>query len=418
MRQSTLKLASILVVTLLSSVAATEASSSLASGSTPECSKWDLNGEWKFVQTNETTPTFTLKMTETGLQGDASYGYTHKGQCIFYCGDDYYIVAGSVDGTVKGNDFDLTAYWNNGTTGIYTGRISATGRIEGSGYDKLHPQTTANWYAIPVAKCLVGTAATGGIGTTSSALTTAPAPAPAPVRPVARVKLPDGTTLKPSGRICELAERARARNSPAAPGLEESCKKEKAAAAAAVSSVSATDAPVRASRPGDSPIATKQERFGPGGAVAAALAAYMPEKSIMVRVRYKKAYGYKGDTNAFGNIGPTSCSAFSVSSALQGDAGRQRRPRPINTDSRMAEVGDFYLCTYIISDIPLDQPITVNVALLDNDLEGAWMGGVSPQPPAGQQRIVVDATRTAVLNAVQPRARLSYEMVYAPPGSY
>jgi hypothetical protein len=416
MRQSTLKLASIVVFTLLSSVAATEASSGAATEAIPECSKWDLNGQWRIVQTNATEPSFTLKMTETGLQGDATYGYRHESECILaFCGDDYYVVNGSVDGIVKGDAIELTAYWNNGTTGSYTGRISTTGRIEGSTYDKQHPQVMAAWHAEPTAKCLVGTGGTGGIGTTSSALKTAPAPTP--VKAMGRVRGPDGSVGKSTLTKCEAFERARARNSPAAPGLEGLCKAEKAAAAEAVTSVSATDAATRVTRPGDSPTATMEEKFGPGGAAAKMLTAYMPENSIMVRVRYKKEYGYKADTNAFGNIGPTSCSAFSVSSALSGDAARQRRPRPISNDSRMAEVGDFYLCTYIVSDIPLDQPITVSVAMGGDDVMGEWKGGSVPQPPARQQRVVLDPTRTAVLNAVQPRARLSYEMVYAPAGT-
>jgi hypothetical protein len=35
--------------------------------------------------------------------------------------------------------------------------------------------------------------------------------------------------------------------------------------------------------------------------------------SIRVQVQYKKEYGYKGDTDAFGYVGPTSCGAFSIS---------------------------------------------------------------------------------------------------------
>jgi hypothetical protein len=60
-------------------------------------------------------------------------------------------------------------------------------------------------------------------GTTSSALTTKP-----PVKPIGRVKLPP--TGAPTGPprpprpICDVAREARARNSPAAPGLEAKCR--------------------------------------------------------------------------------------------------------------------------------------------------------------------------------------------------
>jgi hypothetical protein len=59
------------------------------------------------------------------------------------------------------------------------------------------------------------------IGTTSSALTTAPAPEP--VRPQRRVPSAENPLRAPLA-ICEAARQARARSSPAAPGLEKSCR--------------------------------------------------------------------------------------------------------------------------------------------------------------------------------------------------
>src|SRR5260221_5230737 len=52
---------------------------------------------------------------------------------------------------------------------------------------------------------------------------------PPPVRPAGRVTLAPGTTPTPPQAICDRARRARARNSPAAPGLEESCRSAAAA---------------------------------------------------------------------------------------------------------------------------------------------------------------------------------------------
>ena len=51
-----------------------------------------------------------------------------------------------------------------------------------------------------------------------------PKPEPEPVKALGRVKLPPGTTPGPSLSICEYAREARTRNSPAAPGLEEKCR--------------------------------------------------------------------------------------------------------------------------------------------------------------------------------------------------
>jgi hypothetical protein len=411
MKRSTSRLTTILVVTLL--CYATTASSGVAAAADVECSRWDLNGEWKFVQTNETAPVFRLQHTGTMLQGSAMYFYTHEGQCVIgWCGDDYYQVDGSVDGTVNGDSFEVVAYWNNGTTGVYTGKIGQQGRIQGSGYDRQHPQVMANWYAEPTAKCLVGTPGTGGrIGTTSSALGTA---APEPVKPAPRVTLPGGVPVK-SLTICEFAKKARARNSPAAPGLEASCAKQRALESSGVSDVATAGNELRRTSPSESPLITKSEKFGPGGAAALMLAASQPENSIKVRVRYKKEFGYKGEASAFGNVGMTSCNAFSVSAAVA-DGLRRRNPIPISSDSKMAEAGDYYICSYLVSEIPLDQSISISVGVSGSDLSAAWQGGGNSQPPAGQQRTILDPTRTAALNSHQPRARLSYEMVYAPVG--
>jgi hypothetical protein len=80
----------------------------------------------------------------------------------------------------------------------------------------------------------------------------------------------------------------------------------------------------------------------------------------------------------------------------------------------LEQAGDYYVCNYVVSQVPLDQAIAVNVTVSDSDLMSAWVGGGEPQPQTGQQRTVVDAIKTATLNTSQPRARLSYEMVYAP----
>jgi len=80
----------------------------------------------------------------------------------------------------------------------------------------------------------------------------------------------------------------------------------------------------------------------------------------------------------------------------------------------MTESGASYVCTYQISQVPLDQATLVNVSVLDADLFGPWEGGGSVRPPAGEVRTIIDATRTTTLSARQPRARLVFEMIYAP----
>jgi hypothetical protein len=86
---------------------------------------------------------------------------------------------------------------------------------------------------------------------------TAPAPtAPAPttVRAQGRVRGADGTPLKSTLTKCEAAKVARARNSPAAPGLEAQCAAEQASGVS--NAASATDA-VRRNPPMQPPTAAK-----------------------------------------------------------------------------------------------------------------------------------------------------------------
>ncbi len=144
--------------------------------SQPVCPQWDMSGYWTFVQSNDTSPTFTLQQTRTGLQGKAIYWYWKKGECLIgFCGDDYLHVDASVNGALSGNTIAITAYWSNGTIGLYTGKIGPEGRLEGTTYEKERPNDLVNWYSDHTSKCLAAGAATGGLGTTSSPLQTEPA---------------------------------------------------------------------------------------------------------------------------------------------------------------------------------------------------------------------------------------------------
>jgi hypothetical protein len=270
----------------------------------------------------------------------------------------------------------------------------------------------------------------------------------------------DGTSprsTKSTLSKCEAAKQARARNSPAAPGLEAQCAAQLANEASSVASSSevlATDS--RAARktdlqlsvaeqnrrqkevaaelennvdesaiskignlisggdPQPSGVATAVQKQGAGGAARRVASAFQTENTIAVRVRYLKEYGFKADTSAFRAPGPAACAVFSVSAAVTGGSSRQRNPFPVSTGSKLEQAGDYYVCNYVVSQVPLDQAIAVNVTVSDSDLMSAWVGGGEPQPQTGQQRTVVDAIKTATLNTSQPRARLSYEMVYAP----
>ena len=145
-------------------------------------------------------------------------------------------------------------------------------------------------------------------------------------------------------------------------------------------------------------------------------AASQPENTIKVSVRYKKEFGYKGDTNAFGYVGPTSCDAFSVDVAIGDGSAQQKNPTRVSSESKMEDSRGYYICSYLLSDIPLNQPTRVSVGMSGLDHSGAWKGGSHAQPAPGQQRtIIIVSGREGgplTLTATQPRARQLFEMVY------
>jgi hypothetical protein len=107
------------------------------------------------------------------------------------------------------------------------------------------------------------------IGTTSSPLTTAPAPPP--VSAQRRIPHTPGTSPTTTRPICESAQDARARNNPAAPGLEQTCLAVKKGEALANQDPLATD--LRNQQPDDSArqgfdigmaAADRQTALGPG----------------------------------------------------------------------------------------------------------------------------------------------------------
>lgn len=182
------------------------------------CQQWDARGNWTLIQSNQTAASVTLEPAGDGYAGYASFGYWKDddfwGCSIAACGRDYIVTQGPAVGTLKGKDFELTIYWSDNSIGVYTGQVGPQGLIVGSAYDKNHPATAAQWHSDRVAKCLVA------------------APAPAASVGFGRIQVPAGTPAAKPRTLCEAAASARARNSPAAPGLERQCREFQARQAA------------------------------------------------------------------------------------------------------------------------------------------------------------------------------------------
>ena len=134
----------------------------------------------------------------------------------------------------------------------------------------------------------------------------------------------------------------------------------------------------------------KDDHFGAGGATARTRDAFQPENTLKVTVQYKKEFGYITDSNAFGYVGPTSCGAFSVSViAGEGSAQRLSPSRISGSDSKMDDHGGYYFCNYLVSFLPLNQPLKVDVRVIGSDLSSSWKNGSQSQPPPGQQRTII-----------------------------
>jgi hypothetical protein len=230
--RKTFGLTALTAVSLLCAAAGTAAGSEAAPADETACANWDLSGQWTFFQSNEASPVFQLELTDTGLQGTGGFGYLVDSEpCPFFaaCGKDPVYVSSSVDGTVTGNELELTSYWSDGSIGVYSGKVNAQGRIEGTTFDRQHPQTMASWYSDHTAKCLDGTSGSGGaVGTTSSALKTAPAEKPVRVARRGPVVPPANSMKITAIPVCDAAKNAHERNSPAALTLDGICRSRQA----------------------------------------------------------------------------------------------------------------------------------------------------------------------------------------------
>lgn len=138
--------------------------------------------------------------------------------------------------------------------------------------------------------------------------------------------------------------------------------------------------------------------------------------TIRVEVHYPISYGYKDASGLF-DPNPNSCGAFQVSPAF-GNPDRDRlRPEPtkVAVQPRMRSVNGEYICDYLISELPENQAITVQVraGTAREPSREAWMGGDNNQPAAGESRTIDDPVRTVMLTAQEPTARLIYTMRYA-----
>lgn len=221
----------------LALAAATVAAPAHADG---ECLEWNVTGPWTISQSNGTTVRMNLEQNATHLQGVGEYSYYNNDE------EKVQTVGGPVDGYLEhGSLVRVTAYWSNSSAGVYTGQVGADGSMSGFTVDKNDPGNKATFRASGIARCV------------SRAAVAPPSPAK-PTLALGRVHLPEGAPAGPPKTMCEMAASARARNSPAAPGLEKRCAAETASHPVALGRVPTptTPAPAPPSAPAPTSVPT------------------------------------------------------------------------------------------------------------------------------------------------------------------
>jgi len=130
-------------------------------GSQAACSEWNVGGKWTLVQGNGYYVFADLTQRNGVLTGKAAYNrnknaFNHDGAAT-----------GRVDGTISGDRVQMRIYWITGNAtdrniGVYEGRISGTGQIEGSTYSQQQKSDRTTWFSDVSVPCAA--ASTSGAG--------------------------------------------------------------------------------------------------------------------------------------------------------------------------------------------------------------------------------------------------------------
>ncbi len=108
------------------------------------CQHWSVPRQLDLQQGNNISMWLT-NVSQTGalFESDAKY----------YSPQDRGWIRGHANGEFRGDDVSIHAYWNNRTLGVYEGRVLASGKMEGTNYDRDHAGTKVNWYSLQALQC-------------------------------------------------------------------------------------------------------------------------------------------------------------------------------------------------------------------------------------------------------------------------
>ena len=170
--------------------------------------------------------------------------------------------------------------------------------------------------------------------------------------------------------------------------------------------------------PAGTPSSSSGERRRPAGdprlydrGVVERAIEQQPSNSVLVRIRFRKEYGYKSES-AQGGAGLGSCDVFSVSLAKPARPAEANVLIPVRRPDKISEVHGYYFCEFLVSGLALDQEVSIGASVDD---QGPWLGGgTHSQVPANYQRVLTDRERSVRLTPSDPRATMNFEVMFEP----
>jgi hypothetical protein len=145
-------------------------------------------------------------------------------------------------------------------------------------------------------------------------------------------------------------------------------------------------------------------------------------------IKWKRAYGFPSTDGGLTPNKALNCTAFRVLVTTQegapGTFGQATAVGYWTVQNEPSEENGYYVCKYSVTDrnpMPRNKPISVTAILgpfasaqLNQALTtGKWYDATDPQPPPGNQRVVIGG-RSVTLTDANARATVDFEMVYRP----
>lgn len=129
-----------------------------AAAAATACARWDIDQPWIAVQSNGYGAEFVLRQNKTALRGEAYIHFKAKGPSFWDTLNpaNWKFVRFSaasvpkVTGRINGNAIEM----RTDEGGVYTGRIDATGRIDGVTYDQNDSTSSAKWHSNRRLNCM------------------------------------------------------------------------------------------------------------------------------------------------------------------------------------------------------------------------------------------------------------------------